>query len=300
MAFDTGTPAKFGELDAAARDDGHLFVAEKHHVACMAENGRRVGGDEELVLAEADDDGRAVADGDDLFRVVGRDRHKREEAAHVQERLARGIFERPSGAGFLLHQVGDDFCVGFGDECVPELLELALEVQVVLDDAVMDDDDLAGAVLVGMRVLFGGPAVRGPSRVPDAVQAFERLRVDRLLEIDEFAGASTALDLSVTDDSDARRVVAAILEATKPVDQNRDNFLRAEITDDSAHMCFTFYFITFHFLGVVRVLLPFHPALDVALPPGAHGEGSRRNVFSDGRPAADIGALADRDGRHQL
>ena len=33
----------------------------------------------------------------------------------------------------------------------------------------MDDDDLAGAVAVRVRVLFGGPAVRGPARVADAV-----------------------------------------------------------------------------------------------------------------------------------
>ena len=56
VAFETGVPAKFVELHAAARDDRHLLVAEKHHVARVAENGRRVGRDEELVLANPDDD----------------------------------------------------------------------------------------------------------------------------------------------------------------------------------------------------------------------------------------------------
>ena len=117
----------------------------------------------------------------------------------------------------------------------PQLLQLVLQVEVVLDDAVVHDDDLAGAVLVRMGVLFSRPAVRGPARVADAVDAFERLRVDRLLEVHELARASAALDLPVADDGDARRVVTAIFEPPQSVDEDGHNFLRAEITDDSAH-----------------------------------------------------------------
>ena len=179
-----------------------------------------------------------------------------------------------------------------------ELLQLALEVQVVLDDAVVHDDDLAGAVLVRMGVLFGGPAVRGPARVPDAVNPFERLGVDGLLEIHELARASAALDLPVAHDRDARGVVAAIFEAPQAVDQDGHDLLPAEITDDSAHtfLLSTFYFLlsTFHFL------LPLHPAFDVPLLAAAHREGARRNVLADRRAAADVGALADRDRRDEL
>ena len=66
-------------------------------------------------------------------------------------------------------QVCDDFGIGFGDELVALRLQLALELEIVLDDAVVDDDDPAGAVAVGMGVLFGGPAMRGPPRVAEAV-----------------------------------------------------------------------------------------------------------------------------------
>ena len=41
-----------------------------------------------LVLAEPDDDGRAVADGDDRVRLVRRDQHEREEPAQLRERAA--------------------------------------------------------------------------------------------------------------------------------------------------------------------------------------------------------------------
>ena len=86
-------------------------------------------------------------------------------------RTASSSGRRPSSA---LDEVRDDFGVGFGDELVALVLELVLQLEVVLDDAVVDDDDLAGAVAVRVRVFFGRPAVRGPARVADAVVAVDR------------------------------------------------------------------------------------------------------------------------------
>jgi hypothetical protein len=53
--------------------------------------------------------------------------------------------------------VRDDLGVGLRLEDVPLRLQLVLQLEVVLDDAVVDDDDLAGAVAVRVRVLFGRP-----------------------------------------------------------------------------------------------------------------------------------------------
>ena len=154
----------------------------------------------------------------------------------------------------------------------PQLLQLVLQVEVVLDDAVVHDDDLAGAVLVRMGVLFGRPAVRGPARVADAVDAFERLRVDRLLEVDELARASAALDLPVADDGDARRVVTAIFKPPQSVDEDGHDFLRAEISDDSAHTCLlsTFYFllIRFFFFSTQPSMFRCLPPLTASEPAG--------------------------------
>ncbi len=132
--------------------------------------------------------------------------------------------------------MGNDFGVGFRDEFMAELLQLFLEVQVVLDDAVVDDDDLAGAVQVRVGILFRGPSVRRPARVPHAIKALERLRVDRLLEVHELARAPATFDLPVSDDRHAGRIVAAIFEAAESINQDGNDFFRAEITDDSAHI----------------------------------------------------------------
>jgi hypothetical protein len=52
-------------------------------------------------------------------------------------------------------------------------LQLLLQIEVVLDDAVVDDDDAARAIAMRVSVLFGRPAVVA-QRVADAVT------VDRL------------------------------------------------------------------------------------------------------------------------
>ena len=86
-------PVVVGELDARPRDDRHFLVAEEHDVARVAQDGGNVGGDEELVLAQADDDRRPVAHGDDLFGVLDRDEDDREHAAHQLQRAPHGVLE---------------------------------------------------------------------------------------------------------------------------------------------------------------------------------------------------------------
>ena len=104
-----------------------------------------------------------------------------EDAGQLLHGPAYGFFERHSdghcaGLQILLDQVGDDFGVGLGDELVAFGDQLLLQREVVFDDAVVDDDELAGAVAVGVCVLFRGAAVSGPAGVADAVGAVERLR----------------------------------------------------------------------------------------------------------------------------
>ena len=110
-----------------------------------------------------------------LFGSSADDQHQRKQAAHVEQRAPHGVLE-PVVLHLALDQVRDDLGVGLGDELVPFLLQLALQLEIVLDDAVVHDDDPSGAVAVRVRVLLGRTAVRRPAGVADAVFAFERLR----------------------------------------------------------------------------------------------------------------------------
>jgi hypothetical protein len=90
----------------------------------------------------------------------------------------------------LLNEMRDDLGVGFGDEPVALGLKLMFQREVILDDTVVNDDDVAFAVPVGVRVLFGRPAVRRPPRVADAAGGGREPRlaaVQELLDVLELA-----------------------------------------------------------------------------------------------------------------
>ena len=132
--------------------------------------------------------------------------------------------------------MGDDFGVGFGAELVAFVDQLLLQADVVLDDAVVDDDDLAGAVAMRMSVLFRGTSVRGPASVADAIGAVERLQPDDLFQVAQLAfGAAHLQAFAVTGDRDAGRVVAAILQPPQAIDDDRHDPLLADVTNNAAH-----------------------------------------------------------------
>ena len=91
-----------------------------------------------------------------------------EGTIHGSGKVARRVVRRVIRTRqLLLDEVRDDLGVRVGGEAMPAVQELLLERLVVLDDAVMDDDDGAGAIEVRVRVGDGHAAVGGPARVTD-------------------------------------------------------------------------------------------------------------------------------------
>ena len=238
-----GVAVEVGELDAGQGEDGHVAVGEEVDVARVVQNAGNVGGDEGLALADADDDGRAEARDDDLVRLGGREHAQRKGSGEALDGAADGNFERnrlPGGFGVLLHlfdEVGDDLGVGLGDELVALRSEFALQLEIIFDNAVVDDDDAAGAVAMGMGVLFGGAAVRGPAGVADAEGAVERMLAQNLFKVGELAWSATHFKRGAgrAAHGDARRVIAAVFQAPQPLDDDRNYFLWTDVADNSAH-----------------------------------------------------------------
>ena len=105
---------------------------------------------------------------------------------------------------FVLDEVGDDLGVGLGDELVAAGDEFGFEREVVLHDAVVHDDERAGAVAVGVGVLLGGAAVGGPAGVADAEGAGDGAGGDGGLKIAQLAGGAAQLQaLRAAGDGDA-------------------------------------------------------------------------------------------------
>src|SRR5256714_2615841 len=220
--------------DALGGEHGDIAVGEKKDFAGVLEKGRDVAGDEVFAFAEADDGGRSHAGGDNFVGILGGKKNERIDAAEFFQGTAHGFFEGRV-FGMLLNEVGDNFGIGFGDEFVAFSLELFFELEIIFDDAVVDDDDLSGAVAVGMRVFFGGPAVGGPAGVADAVGAVDGRFLQGFFEIAELAGGTANFELAVLKHSGARGIVAAIFELAESFNNDRYNFFRADVADNAAH-----------------------------------------------------------------
>src|SRR5262249_2571046 len=144
-----------------------------------------------------------------------------------------GLEELLTGADLALDEVSDDLGVGVGSEFDALLGELALEVQVVLDDAVVHERDAARDVRV--RVRLGRTAVRRPARVPDAERALERLVLQRRDEVAELAHAPQDAQVLAVVNGETGRVVTPVFETAKTVDEKLHTALRTDVTDDATH-----------------------------------------------------------------
>ena len=136
-------------------------------------------------------------------------------------------------------QVDGHLGVGVAGELDAGGLQLVAQRRVVLDDAVVDDGDLARRVAMRVRVAVGGTSVGGPAGVTEAGAAGQRRRVglgERALQVGQPAGAPTYRELAApVDQRDARRVVAPVLHPAQRVDDDVKGRPMPDVADDSAH-----------------------------------------------------------------
>ena len=227
--------AGIDDIDALAMDGRHVALVEEHEAPGHRQQRRDVGGDEVLVLAQADDDGAAGARQHDGVRILlGNDR---ERVGAVQ--FAYGLLDRREQvavAGQMqVDAVRDDLGVGLRAELVAAALEIGAKFLVVLDDAVVDDRHaVAGDVRMG--VAFARHAVGRPARVRDADVAVRRALVERVAQPLHLAdGAQTPHLLAAVQHRHAGRVVTAVLQALQALDQDRDDVPVSNRAYDAAH-----------------------------------------------------------------
>jgi len=180
------------------------------------------------------DDGRPLLRRDDPIRVVGRQGGDGERAFELRYRGPHRLFEGASEIFF--DEVDDDLGVGLGPERVPLRAQFPFQGEVVLDNAVVDDDQAARAVHMGMSVFLARPAVRRPPRMAEAASALHGRFAEAVFELLDLAFDPPDLDRPPVDDCDPGRVIAAVFEFFQPVDEDRDNALRPDIAHDAAHM----------------------------------------------------------------
>ncbi len=181
----------------------------------MVEDAGDVGGEEVFAVADADDGGWAHAGGDELVGLVRGEDADGEGSGEAVDGAADCFFERRgrrrfrSVGAFVECECGvETFCALRSSSSIrwamisvsvsvtkvwPAAVSSCFEGEVVFDDAVVDDDEGAGAVAVGVGVLFGGAAVGGPAGVADAEGAVDGVVGDDGFEVAELAGGSAEL-----------------------------------------------------------------------------------------------------------
>src|SRR3954447_7512474 len=133
--------------------------------------------------------------------------------------------------------MGEDLGVGFGTKGIVTVLnELLLERVVVFDDAVMNERNLAGGVVVRVRVLVIDLAVGGPPRVTDSEATARRFLRHQLGQVANSSGALPRLNIFAVDDSDSGGIVSAIFKAAEAVQEDGSRFRTTDVTDNSAHI----------------------------------------------------------------
>lgn len=166
--LDIRVAVEVGDPVAVGGDSDGLVLAEFDRVAGVADERGDIGADEHLALADPDHQGGRATGRDDRARIVGVGEDQSEvalEAAQHGEHGRGEVAGRRAKVILTGNQVDGDLGVGVAGKLHAGLLQLQAQRRVVLDDAVVDDGDLACRVAVRVRVAIGGAAVRRPAGV---------------------------------------------------------------------------------------------------------------------------------------
>ncbi len=128
-----------------------------------------------------------------------------------------------------------DLGVGFAAKDVSFLQKLIFELQVVLDDAVVDERHLLEVVVVGVGIQVSGGPVGRPAAMRHRELALGHILGHDSPELAELARPLEDLDVRAVQIGDARTVVAPILQASELVKNDLDRILGSDISGNSAH-----------------------------------------------------------------
>src|SRR5262245_15266252 len=131
--------------------------------------------------------------------------------------------------------MGHDLGVGLGGKVVSHTHELGFQLEVVFEDAIVNDGYPSGAVTVRVGVVISRPPMGRPPRMAQTDGALHGLGLHKSLQAIHSTRAPTNFEAGCCLDDQPRRVVASVLEPSKSVQQYADSVPRAKVTNDSAH-----------------------------------------------------------------
>ena len=222
----------------AQLDANHLLVLKVNHLLGAAHDGRGIGGDVILALADTNHHGATLACGNQLVGVAFLDNGNGIGAHDMVQGDAHGLEEVDMLA--LLHvfdEVGEHLGVGRRQEGEPAFLQFLAQTQVVLDDAVMDQGQVARLRAVRVGVHLVRLAVGGPAGVGDADMAAHVFGSGKGLQVGDLAFSFVNIQfVGLVEQRHTSAVVATIFEALQALNEDRIGLLRAYISNYSTHI----------------------------------------------------------------
>ena len=222
------------EVDACGRQHADVAVLERADRARVPDQRRHVAGDVVFALAQARQQ-RAVPP-----RAVQNARRARVQHAQRIRALQHGQHAQQRGfhVGVIVRrqQLGDHLRVRLGGKVHAALYQLRFQLGVIFDDAVVHHGDASRLVEVRVRIFHAGLAVRGPARVADAGCALHAACTDGGAQVGDTAHRlAHAQRADLVQHGDARRIVPAVLQFFKAVQQKVRARPRAGKSNDAAH-----------------------------------------------------------------
>ena len=157
---------KVRDRDAFAAHLGHLAVIQEEHAAGVIEQGRNIGGHKAFSFSEPDHNRRGIFGRQERPRVSLAQGNQGERTGKMPQGGPGRLSEGAALLQVLVDQVGNDFSIRLRTERPSFIHELVAQGEIVLDNAIVDDHHIAGAVRVG--VLLGWRAVGRPAGVANA------------------------------------------------------------------------------------------------------------------------------------
>jgi hypothetical protein len=220
-------------LHALAREHRPVTVLEVADGVGERRKRDRVGAEIHFAIAVTDRERRALSRSDQEIVLAGKEKRERKSPAQLLERGRNGFFRRLAAFHFLRDEMCHRLGVGLAGKFAAAFGQLLTQIAIILDDAVMHDGNQIGCVRMG--IILGRPPVRCPARMTDADRATERFTIETIFERTELSFRTPAAEHAFLKRGDTGRVVAAIFEALKRVDQLARNRSVSENSDDAAH-----------------------------------------------------------------
>ena len=188
---------RIAEFGAMARQNGEIAVFEIGELIGERRQRQRIGA--EIDFAASSPSPKPTTSGapspraDQEILLAVEQNGERESALEPRQARCHRIDRRKAGRHRLGEEMGDHLGIRVAFELMPLAAQLVAQLAKILDDAVMDDGDLA--IGMRMRIAFGRLAMCRPARMADPGRAEKRRFGEASFEILEFAGGAPACEM---------------------------------------------------------------------------------------------------------